>query len=65
MVPRNGTIYYELIMPYIDIMPTALYKGKLSQPLTTKQRVVLDYLKIHPNELSKEMYLLDSEGFES
>lgn len=65
MVPRNGTIYYELIMPYIDIMPTALYKGKLSQPLTAKQRVVLDYLKIHPNELSKEMYLLDREGFES
>ena len=52
-------------MPYIDIMPTAVYKDKLGYKLTSQQRDTLDNLVIHPNELSEEMGILDRPEFKS
>ena len=52
-------------MPYIDIMPTAIYKDKFGHKVTTHQKVVLDHLIMHPNELSNEMSLLDRPEFKS
>ena len=52
-------------MPYIDIMPTAVYKDKLGHQLTSHQKVVLDHMVMHPNELSNEMALLDRPEFKS
>ena len=52
-------------MPYIDIMPTAVYKDKLGHQLTSHQKVVLDHMVMHPNELSNEMSLLDRPEFKS
>ena len=52
-------------MPYIDIMPTAVYKDKLGYKLTLQQRDTLDNLVIHPNQLSEEMGILDRPEFKS
>tara|TARA_B100001250_G_scaffold302222_1_gene263937 strand:+ start:315 stop:977 length:663 start_codon:yes stop_codon:yes gene_type:complete len=52
-------------MPYIDIMPTAIYKDKFGHKLTTHQQVVLDHMVMHPNELSNEMFLFDRPEFKS
>ena len=52
-------------MPYIDIMPTAVYKDKIGYKLTSQQRDTLDNLVIHPNELSEEMGILDRPEFKS
>ena len=49
----------------IDIMPTPIYKDKLGHQLSSHQKVVLDNLVIHPNELSNEMHLLDRPEFKS
>ena len=51
-------------MPYIDIMPTAIYKDKLGYKLTTHQKFVLDNITIHSNNLS-DMDILDRPEFES
>lgn len=50
---------------YIDIIPTAIYKDKLGYKLTSQQKNTLDNLVIHPNELSKEMGILDRPEFKS
>ena len=52
-------------MPYIDIMPTPIYKDKLGYKLTSQQRDTLDNLVIHPNELSEEKSILDRPEFKS
>ena len=50
---------------YFDLLPIALYRDKLSQPITPEVKDVLNDLTIHPNLLSEEMYLLDREEFGS
>ena len=50
---------------YFDLLPIALYRDKLSQPITPEVKDVLNDLTIHPNLLSEEMYLLDREEFKS
>ena len=51
-------------MPYIDIMPTAIYKDKLGYELTSYQKNLLDNMTIHSNNLS-DMDVLDRPEFES